>query len=181
MRGASEVATIAVFTALVVGSDFALYPFYSIKLMDTLVFLAAYVFGARVGAGVAILSETTWSFVSPIGAAGVITPFLVGGELLFVAAGWWASKVWGTKGGAVSLNAVFVGALMLVCAFVWDLETNVATAFIASWPTTTLEIVGAWQLFGIPFAAVHEAADFLLGMLVVPTAVLLTPRVRARV
>ncbi|QQG48130.1 MAG: hypothetical protein HY247_05075 [archaeon] len=178
MRRAQDVAVVGIFSALVVGSDFALYPLYGIKLMDTLVFFVAFAFGARASVGVAVISETTWSYVSPIGAAGVITPFLVGGELLFVLAGWWASKAWGDRSKLLSPNAIFIGALMLICAFVWDFETNAATALIAGWPTVTLQSVGAWELSGIPFAVVHEAADFVLGMVLIPAILMVVPRTR---
>ena len=176
MRGTERIAVVAVFSSLIVGSDFALAPFYNVKLLDTLVFVTAYVFGFRLGAAVAILSETTWSFVSPIGIAGVITPFLVGGELLFAAAGWWASKVWGDRAKLLSPNSIFIGGLMLICAFVWDLETNAATALIAYWPALTVKSLLLTEGFGIPFALTHETADFLLGILVAPPTILGIPK-----
>lgn len=177
MRRTSGVAAITVFSALIVGSDFALAPFVNVKLLDTIVFVVAFVFGFRIGAAVAVVSETAWSFVSPWGIAGAITPFLVGGEMLFVLAGWWASRVWGDRMKLPSPNAIFLGAVMLVCAFIWDLETNAATALIASWPTLTLPVLLSFEAVGIPFALVHEEADFLLGMLLAPVAILLIPRI----
>ncbi|MBI3840393.1 MAG: hypothetical protein HY297_00300 [Thaumarchaeota archaeon] len=171
MRRSKELAVIAVFSSLIVGSDFALYPFYNVKLLDTLVFVAAYAFGMRVGASIAVISETAWSFASPIGMAGAITPFLVAGELLFAVAGWWASKVWGDRAKLLTPNSIFIGALMLVCAFLWDLETNMATALLVP-SSLFLEVMVA----GIPFAAVHEAADFFLGMAVAPAAILAIPK-----
>ena len=54
----SDVAVVAIFSSLVVGSDFALAQFVSFKLMDTVVFLVAFVYGFRQGAAVAIVSET---------------------------------------------------------------------------------------------------------------------------
>lgn len=174
-----RLALIPVLSALIVGSDFALAPYVDVKLLDVIVFSAAFLFGFRLGAAVAIISEGAWSFVSPWGVAGAITPFLIGGELLFAIAGWWASKVWSDR-SKVAQNAVYIAALMLVCAFAWDFETNLATALIASWPGTTLPTMLAWQISGIPFALVHETADFLLGLLFAPAAILLIPRVMRR-
>jgi uncharacterized membrane protein len=174
-----RVALIPVLSALIVGSDFALAPYPDVKLLDIVVFLAAFLFGFRIGAVVAIVSEGAWSFVSPWGIAGLLMPFLIGGELLFAAAGWWASKVWSDR-SKVSQNSVFIAALMLICAFAWDFETNLATAFVMSWPTTTLPIVVAWQVSGIPFALTHEVVDFCLGLLFAPAAILMIPRVLGR-
>lgn len=180
MRGSRDVAVIAAFSALIVGSDLALSgpEFSNVKLLDTLVFVSAYLFGFRVGAAVAVVSETAWSFVSPIGMAGAITPFLVAGELLFALAGWAASRAWGEKVGVMSVNSVFVGASLAVCAFVWDLETNAATALISYWPA-----LGVPQLLGtmfnpltLLFALAHEGSDFAFGVLVAPAFISVIPR-----
>jgi hypothetical protein len=179
MRGTWGVAVVATFSALIVGSDFALSPFYNVKLLDTLVFVCAYVFGLRIGASVGIVSETAWSFVSPNGIAGVITPFLVGGELLFAVAGWAASKAWGGRFRPLSFYPVFMGATMAICAFLWDLETNLATALFQYWPSPTLGeyIVTAFGPLAIPFTLAHEVSDLAFGIVLVPMFIVLIPRV----
>jgi uncharacterized membrane protein len=175
-----NVAIVAVFTAVIIGSDLALSgpEFSNIKLLDTLVFVSAYVFGFRAGAAVGILSETIWSFLSPIGMAGAITPFLVGGELLFAAAGWAASRLWGPKPHAVSERALFIGALLALCAFMWDLETNAATALIEYWPTLGIgQLVGTmFNPLTLVFALAHEGSDFAFGCLLAPSLILLIPK-----
>jgi hypothetical protein len=180
LRSTTEAAVIAVFTAMVVGSDFALTPYVNIKLMDVTVFIVAFVFGFRPGAAVAVLSETIWSVVSPWGFAGAITPFLVGGELLFAAAGWGASRVWGRDGKVLSPTALFFGATLAICAFAWDFETNAATALIATWPGTSLSQVVFYELQGFVFPTplAHELWDFVLGAVLAPAAILAMPRVR---
>ncbi len=175
---------VAVFTALIIGSDLALSgpEFSNVKLLDTLVFVATYVFGVRVGAAIGILSETIWSFISPIGMAGAITPFLIGGEMLFVLAGWGASRVWGPRPGVLSANSVFIGATLAICAFLWDLETNAATALIAYWPGLGLpQLLGT--MFGpltLIFALAHEGSDFVFGCLVAPSFIFLIPKALGR-
>jgi hypothetical protein len=174
-----RLALVPALSALIVGSDFALAPYVDVKLLDVVVFSAAFLYGFRLGAAVAVISEGAWSVVSPWGMAGAVTPFLIAGELLFAAAGWWASKVWADR-SRLPQNSIFIAALMLVCAFAWDFETNLATAFIASWPGLSVSEVVAWQVSGIPFSLVHEAADFCLGLLFAPAAILLIPRVMGR-
>jgi hypothetical protein len=61
---------------------------------------------------------------------------------------------------------------------VWDFETNLANAFIFS--GTTLSAILAWQVTGIPFALVHETADFALGLLFAPAVIMLIPRITRR-
>jgi hypothetical protein len=180
VRSTQDAAVIAIFTATVLGSDFALAPYANFKLMDVTVFLVAYVFGFRQGAAVAVLSETIWSVVSPWGSAGIIAPFLVGGELLFAAAGWGASRIWGGDRKVVSPTALFIGATLAICAFLWDLETNAATALIATWPGTSMAQVVFYELQGFVFPTplAHELWDFILGALLAPAAILAITRVR---
>ena len=177
LRASREVAVIATFTALIVGSDFAMSPFSNVKLLDTLVFVSAYLFGFRVGALIGALSETIWSFASPVGFAGNIAPFLVAGEILFAVAGWGAAKVWGRRLELGSLSAVFIGALMFICAFFWDLETNVATAIIWYHATTLTQILYySFNPLTVLFIFAHEGSDFILGMILVPVFILVIPR-----
>jgi hypothetical protein len=180
MRGSRDTAVIAVFTAMVIASDFALVPYVNVKLMDVTVFLVAYVFGFRQGAAVALLSETIWSVISPWGFAGIIAPFLVVGELLFAGAGWGAYRVWGRDGKILSPTAIFIGATLAICAFVWDLETNAATALIATWPGTSWGQVAVYELQGFVFPTplAHELWDLVLGVLLAPAAIVAMPRVR---
>lgn len=181
VRKTSSVAAVAVFTSLIVGSDFALAPFANVKLLDTVVFVVAFVFGFRMGATVAVLSETIWSFVSPWGIGGPITPFLVGGELLFAFAGFAASKTWGSPNRllSVSLENFFFGATLAICAFVWDFETNIATGLIAG--AHTLPSLLAYEIPGIPFMIPHELSDFLLGSVLAPVVIVyLTGRLGRR-
>jgi uncharacterized membrane protein len=176
VKSSAQVAVVATFTALVVGSDLALSgpEFSNIKLLDTLVFVSAYLFGLKVGAAVGVLSESIWSFVSPVGSAGVVAPFLILGELLFAIAGYGAARVW--KGGDSSYpNPFFIGALLALCAFMWDFETNAATALIAFWPGVTLSnfLATEFNPFTLAFALAHEGSDFVFGALLAPTFIVL--------
>jgi hypothetical protein len=179
---AKDVAVVAVFSATVVASDFALAPFVNFKLMDPIVFMVAFVFGFRQGAAVALVSETAWSVVSPWGPAGAVAPFLIAGELLFAVAGWGASKVWGADRERASTTALFIGSTLALCAFAWDFETNAATALIANWPGLTLGEVLGYELSGFvfPVPLAHELGDFLLGTVAAPATLLMLPRLRKR-
>ncbi len=176
MGAARDVAVVATFSALVVGSNFTLAEIPNVKLLDTLVFVSAFLFGFRIGASVAIVSELAWSFVSPWGIAGAITPFLVVGELIFAVAGWAASKVWVENVRFLSRRNLFIGSVLAISAFIWDFETNLGTALLVFWPNVTLDKIVATELFGAPFMLFHELGDFLLGTLFAPLVILILAR-----
>lgn len=176
VRSVNGVAAVSVFSAMIVGSNFVLVDFPNVKLLDTLVFVSAFLFGFRIGAATAVVSELVWSFVSPWGIAGAITPFLTIGELLFAAAGWAASNSWRNDGRVLSRRNVFFGSVLAISAFMWDLETNVGTALIAFWPNVTIDKIVLTEFYGMPFMLSHEISDFLLGTFFAPLIILLVPR-----
>ena len=171
---ANRVAITAIFTAMIVGSDFALSGVVNVKLLDTFVFVAAYLFGFQVGAAVGLLSEAIWSGFSPYGLAGAIAPFLLAGELLFALAGWAASKAWKSEFSLRSPFPLFIGALLAICAFIWDFETNAATAMLGYSPDAFWFAVFGPQtlLFIIP----HEVSDFFFGALLAPVFISIIPK-----
>jgi len=60
----------------------------NVKLMDTLVFLAAFLFGLRIGVGVAVVSWGVYGFINPYGADDLILlSFLVAGECFYAITG----------------------------------------------------------------------------------------------
>jgi hypothetical protein len=162
---------IAIFTSLVIASDYALAPVFNVKLMDTLVFSSAYSFGFKVGATIAILSESIWSVVNPTGFYLPIIPFLAGGEVLFAFAGYLASKTWKVQEiSALNSRNLFFGAILTLCAFAWDFETNIATGLLAG--AHTLFALLAFEVTGIYFAIPHELSDFVFGSTLAPIVIL---------
>jgi hypothetical protein len=176
VRRSQSVAIVVVFTALIVGSDYVLAGLANVKLLDSLVFLAAYLFGFRIGASVGILSEFIWAYGTPWGSPGYIAPFLIIGEVMFALAGFAASRIWPTEHGFRSGTSVALGGLLAICAFVWDLETEVGTALIGFWPSVTIANYVGTVLLGLPFTLAHEMSDFLFGMFLVPLLILMVPK-----
>ena len=169
LQSSRTVATVALFTAVIIATDYGLAPVLNVKLMDTLVFSAAYVFGFRIGAYIAISSELIWGIASPYGFGGYFIPFLVAGELLFAVAGHFASRIWGVpKNPSIfSQQNFFFGAILLTCAFVWDFETNIAQGLLAG--ARTFSSLLGYEILGIfPFMINHEIGDFVLGSFLAP-------------
>jgi hypothetical protein len=176
VRTTQSVAIVTVFAALAIGSDYALAGIPNVKLVDTLVFLSAYLFGFRIGASVGILSEFIWAFASPWGAPGIIAPFLVAGEVVYAVAGATAARFWSSGSFDNPGKSLVFGGLLAICAFLWDLETNFATALIAYWPAVTVPKVITTVLVGVPFMLSHEVSDFALGLFLVPVVVFTVPK-----
>jgi len=161
-------AVVAAFTALAVSSDFALTDLPNVKLVDPIVFAVAFVFGLEMGVYVGVFSEVIWGVLSPYGFGGSIIPFLVAGELLYAFAGWAASRVWKGAGPPLSARNLYLGAVLALCAFLFDLETQAGTALIAFWPAVTLQKLLTTEAVGIPFMLAHEISDLLTGAVLAP-------------
>src|SRR5437016_12731664 len=69
----TKVMITAVFTALALATNYALIGIPNVKIMDTLVFIAALFFGLRLGIGVAASVWLVYGFVNPNG----VDPFLM--------------------------------------------------------------------------------------------------------
>ena len=170
-------AVVATFTALALASDFGLADALNVKLVDPIVFSVAFVFGLEAGISVGVLSEVIWGTVSPFGFGGYVIPFLAGGEVLFAVAGWAASRVWSGQESRLSPRNAYFGATLAMCAFLWDLETNAATALLVysthlNWKElVATEVLGIW-----PFMIAHEVSDFVTGALLAPAIIFYAAR-----
>src|SRR2546430_9035086 len=83
-----KVALIAVFTALSLGTNYAMIDIPNVKLMDALVFIAAFLFGLQVGLGSAVSTWAIYGFLNPYGQADMTTFFFVTlGECLYAVCG----------------------------------------------------------------------------------------------
>ena len=179
MLSTRQIAVVAVFSAVIVSSNFALTDLLNVKLMDTLVFVAAFVYGFRTGALVGITSELVWGVASPYGFGAYIIPFLVLGEVLYAAAGSIAASVWKEQVRSFSANNLAIGSIMTITAFIWDFETNIGTALIAFWPNVTLaKILTTEFVTGGLFMVFHELSDFLLGFSIAPIMIVYLLRLR---
>jgi hypothetical protein len=172
-----QLAVVATFTALSVASDLALADFPNVKLVDPIVFSVAFVFGFEMGAYVGVLSELLWGTMSPYGFGGYIIPFLIAGEILFAFAGWAASRIWRDGNQRLSARNLYLGAVLALCAFLWDIETNAGTALLAFWPSLTLEGLLTTEVFGLPFMMAHEVSDLVSGTVLAPLIIFYASKV----
>ena len=165
------IATVAVFVALVVGSNFALAELPNSKLDGLIVITSTIGFGAGVAGAIAVLSELIWSQVSPWGPSGsALLPFLLTGELFYVAAGLVALRLTRRKGGGLAERGALFGGVLVLSTLAWDLWTNLGTALL--YYGSAINLTGLLLVeFNPPallFDLVHEGTNLFLGLVVAP-------------
>jgi hypothetical protein len=165
------VATVAVFVALVIGSNLALAELPDSKLDGLIIFASTIGFGAGAAGAIAILSELIWSQVSPWGASGTaLLPFLLSGELLYVVAGVVAMRLVRRTGGGLAERGALFGGLLVLSTLAWDLWTNLGTALLYYGGAINLAglLVVEFNPPALLFDILHEGTNLALGLLVAP-------------
>jgi hypothetical protein len=174
------ITIISVFSALAVASNYAMLPLFQVKLMDSLVFIAAYLFGFRVGASVAAVTWLVYGSLNPLGAAGFpLLLVLMVGEAIYAVSGAFLGRIWNRStsfGGGQSYlsRSLILGVTGLFSAFAYDIWTNAVDGALIyrSMQGVLIRIVS-----GAPFALIHEVADFLFFALAVPALIVSISRV----
>src|SRR3989475_9947156 len=87
-RPSTKAMNVSVFTALPLAANYALIGFQNVNLMDTLVFIVAFLCGVRLGIGVAVSTWLVYGLVNPNGVDGpIILSFLILGECFYALSG----------------------------------------------------------------------------------------------
>jgi hypothetical protein len=164
-----KIAIIAVFCALSIGTDYALVGVPQVKLMDLIVFLGGFLFGAVVGSSIGMVSWLIYGSINPSG----FEPRVWFATML-------AESVYGITGGllrsalgSASLGSrrlrltVLFAAMGFLPTVLYDLITNAVYASVYNVPVFIAVFVT-----GAPFAVLHEVSNFLIfGTLSVPAIV----------
>ncbi len=177
VRETRRVANVAVFTAMIVGSNLALSGVPNVKFDGAIIFLVTLLFGVVTGGSVALLSELIWSQASPWGPSGTyLLPFLLSAELLYVLAGWTTRVI--LKGGVEGLPAsgILYGGMLGIFTFMWDVWTNLGTALLTTNGSLGIMLTTIFGPQALPFAVVHELSNLFLGLSLVPVTLVLIPR-----
>lgn len=183
-RRSTKVMITAVFTALALATNYALIGIPNVKLMDTLVFVAAFFFGLRLGIGVAVSTWLVYGFVNPNGVdTFLMLSFLMVGECFYALAGAALKKsfvardvVRGTK-EYQRLSVVF-GLVGLLATFAYDALTN-----FGSWIFRTSSLYQDFvfgNIIGAPFSVAHEASNVVFFATLAPAIVVASSRLGLR-
>jgi hypothetical protein len=175
-RPSVKVSLIAVFTAISLGTNFAMIDIPNVKLMDSFIFIAAFVFGLEVGLGSAVSVWAVYGFASPYGVDDFVTlSFLITGECLYALSGWALNRAKVGedlfKSGSYHLTrvgAVF-GLVGFQATFAYDVLTNFGSYFLRTSSAYQALLVG--MITGAPFAILHEGSNLVFFATVVPLAI----------
>ncbi len=175
-----KVALVAVFTSLSLGTNYAMIGLLNVKLMDSLVFVAAFLFGLRVGLGVAISIWSIYGFVNPWGQADFVTlGFVMSGECLYALAAAILSKTSMSKqllreGHAYGRLSFVFGIVGLLTTFAYDTLTNFGTYVFKTSSLYNALVIG--EITGAPFALPHELSNLVFFSIVAPGAIVAARR-----
>ena len=176
-----RIAVVAVFAALALATNYALIGIPNVKIMDALVFLAAFLFGVKVGLAVGASTWAVYGFINPQGSADLILlSFLITGECFYALAGAGLRKTTIArdlldKGFRKGFSLVF-GTVGLLATLAYDVLTN-----FASWLFLTTSLYDALVIglvTGAPFALVHEISNLVLFSTAAPAAIIAAKRFR---
>jgi uncharacterized membrane protein len=179
-RPSTKALIVAVFTALSLATDYAMTGFQNIKVMDTLVFLVAFLFGFRLGIGVALLTRFIYGIINPFGPADPITlVFVMIGECFFAIAGGalrGSSVASGFPRGSREYERLtyMLFVVGLLATFAFDVLTNFASLLFRTSSLYQALIVG--NIFGAPFAVAHEGSNAFFFAFVAPAVIVAATR-----
>jgi hypothetical protein len=153
-----KASMLAIFTATALSTNYLMIGLINVKFMDMIVFLGGFLFGTGFGVQVGVLTWLVYGTINPYG-FNLPTLFatMIGEALYGVAGGLSSNRLDPSR--FPYLEFALIGFLT---TFLYDLFTNIATAYITGIPLI-ITLVN-----GIPFALVHEfsnAAFFGFGVI----------------
>ena len=175
-----KVALIAVFTALSLGTNYAMIDIPNVKLMDALVFISAFLFGLEVGLGSAISIWLIYGFINPYGQADpMLLFFLMTGECFYAIAGAFLSRASATQDLLNNAHpyrraGLIFGLIGFQATFAYDVLTNFGSWIFKTSSLYQALIIGL--ITGVPFAIIHEASNLVFFATVVPLAIIASKR-----
>jgi uncharacterized membrane protein len=150
-----KVSIIVTLVALCVATNYALVGVFNVKIMDFIVFIGGFCFGAYAGAFIGILSWAVYGVINPYG---------------FVPQVWLATMfseaIYGTVGGLLGKNfskigsndqrfrlSIFFGTMGFILTLIYDMVTNLAFALALGMPIIVAIV------FGAPATILHEVSN----------------------
>jgi LytS/YehU family sensor histidine kinase len=150
------VATIAIFVALSVGTNYALASFYNVKLMDFFAFVSGVIFGPFVGIFVGVLSWSVYGVLNPYGFVPQVWVATMLSEAIYGVAGGLLCRANVNFADRWFSHSVFLGNLGFFLTLVYDLITTLVYAQVFG-----VNVFVALAL-GAPFTLMHEISNALL-------------------
>lgn len=151
-----KIAIITMFCALSIGTDYALYGLWNVKLMDFIVFVGGFCFGSVVGVLVGVISWTVYGTLNP---QGFVLPVLLAtmcSEMIYGIAGGLLRKGLTNLKGETKKASVFFASVGALLTLIYDVVTNIVFGLTAGWNVVFAVVVGF-----VPFGLTHEISNLV--------------------
>lgn len=146
-----KIATMTILTAAAVSTNYLLIGAVNIKLMDLIVFTGGYLHGSLFGTSLGVLIWLVYGTMNPY---GFNLPTLIATSLSEALYGIFGGIIRGRVEVKRGLNSSLrFGVIGFFLTLIYDIITNVATAWIVGIP------VSAALIAGIPFSLLHQVSN----------------------
>ena len=158
-----DISLITVLTALCVGGNYVLVGLPNIKIVDVVVFITGFMFGASIGATTGALVWIVYGAINPFGFSFPIWLSTMVGETIFGVVGGILSRInYKTSEKAFNIFrfSLEMGLWGLILTIIYDLFTNIVFAVVFN-VSIVAAIVMGWFIppwFGI----LHEVSNLVL-------------------
>lgn len=151
-----KITMIVAFCALSIGTDYAMYGLWNVKLMDFIVFIGGFCFGSVVGVSIGLVSWTVYGVINP---QGFVLPVLL--TTMF------SETIYGFVGGLLRKGvtnpekntwraSVFFASVGTVLTVIYDIITNIVFGLTVGWNVVFAVVIGF-----IPFGLAHEISNLV--------------------
>ncbi len=165
-----KVAIIAIFTALAIGSSYALAPLINIEVMSVLLFLSGFIFGKYIGIFVGLISSAIYYGWNPFGVPVLPLYLVMIACMVFIGLIGGLMKSSKTQKEKIEISISSVAKFALIgffFTFMFDIITNIVyayfyysgdimLAFITGFPFMIVHIISNTVIFALLIIPVHN-------------------------
>jgi len=172
-----KIAIIVTFCALSIATNYALIGVSNVKVMDLIVFVGGFLFGAVIGSSIGMFSWLIYGAINPIGFHPQIWLATMLAETVYGLTGAVLRKALGSAsldGRRLRLSVLFA-TMGFLPTVLYDMATNVVYASVFQVPLVVAIFEGA------PFTVLHEVANAaIFGVCSIPIITVLGKMVKGR-
>lgn len=160
IENSRKISLMAVMTASAIASNYLLIGLLNIKFMDLIVFTGGFLFGGVFGVSVGALTWLVYGTINPYGFNLPTLGATIIGEAIYGLAGGFARN-------RLKIEEAWkpdfrLGILGFLLTFLYDVLTNIVSAWVAGIPILVAFITG------IPFTLTHEVSNAVFFAVGVP-------------
>lgn len=164
----SDASIVAALVALCVATNYVLVGVPNVKIMDFLVFIGGFCFGAFAGTLIGALTWTVYGVINPYGFVPQVWLATMFSESIYGVAGGLLRKSLSVTdfNGRYFRLSVFFGAMGFLLTLIYDVITNIAYALTLMEKIPIALVI----LYGVPFTLLHEISNAtIFGVGSIPT------------